>query len=43
VLEGADHGFAARKASGRNKDDVWREAVDAMLRGSSACDDGPTS
>ena len=31
VLEGADHGFAARKASGRTRDDVWREAVDAML------------
>jgi uncharacterized protein len=30
LLEGADHGFAARKASGRTKDDVWREAVDAM-------------
>ena len=31
LLEGADHGFAARKASGRTRDDVWREAVDAML------------
>jgi uncharacterized protein len=31
VLEGADHGFAARKASGRTPEDVWREAVDAMF------------
>jgi uncharacterized protein len=30
LLEGADHGFAVRKSSGRTKDDVWREAVDAM-------------
>ena len=30
LLEGADHGFATRKASGRTREDVWREAVDAM-------------
>jgi len=30
LLEGADHGFAVRKASGRTRDEVWREAVDAM-------------
>ena len=30
-LEGADHGFATLKASGRSKDDVYREAVDALL------------
>jgi predicted alpha/beta-hydrolase family hydrolase len=30
LLEGADHGFATRKASGRSRDDVWREAVDAV-------------
>ncbi|MEO8457603.1 MAG: alpha/beta family hydrolase [Chloroflexota bacterium] len=30
LLDGADHGFAVRKASGRTKDDVWREAVDTM-------------
>jgi predicted alpha/beta-hydrolase family hydrolase len=30
-LEGADHGFATLKASGRAKDDVYREAVDALL------------
>lgn len=36
LLEGADHGFAVKKASGRTKDEVWGEAVDAMwewLRG----------
>ena len=30
-LEGADHGFATLKASGRSKDDVYREAMDAVL------------
>ena len=29
-LEGADHGFAVRKSSGRAREDVWEEAVDAM-------------
>jgi predicted alpha/beta-hydrolase family hydrolase len=29
-LEGADHGFATLKASGRSKEDVYREAVDRM-------------
>ena len=31
LLDGADHGFAVPKASGRTKDDVWTEAVEAML------------
>jgi hypothetical protein len=30
LLEGADHGFAVRKASGRSRDELWQEAVDAM-------------
>ena len=30
LLEGADHGFAVRKSSGRTKEDVWGEAIDAM-------------
>jgi hypothetical protein len=30
-LEGADHGFATLKASGRSKDDVYREATDVVL------------
>jgi predicted alpha/beta-hydrolase family hydrolase len=30
-MEGADHGFATLKASGRTKDEVYRDAVDAML------------
>jgi predicted alpha/beta-hydrolase family hydrolase len=29
-LEGADHGFAVRKATGRSREDVWNEGVDAM-------------
>ena len=29
-LEGADHGFAVKKASGRTKDDVFAEAVDVF-------------
>ncbi len=30
-LEGADHGFAVKKASGRTKDDVFAEAVDVFV------------
>lgn len=30
LLEGADHGFAVRKSSGRTREDVYREAVDAL-------------
>ena len=30
LLEGADHGFATLGSSGRTREDVWREAVDAM-------------
>jgi predicted alpha/beta-hydrolase family hydrolase len=32
LLEGADHGFAVRKSSGRTKQDVFDEAIDAMIR-----------
>jgi hypothetical protein len=28
LLEGADHGFAVPKSSGRTREDVWAEAVD---------------
>lgn len=31
LLEGADHGFATLRSSGRTREDVWREAVEAML------------
>jgi predicted alpha/beta-hydrolase family hydrolase len=31
VLEGADHGFAVLKASGRKREDVWNEALAALL------------
>lgn len=31
VLAGADHGFAALKSSGRTREDVWAEAVAALL------------
>ena len=30
-LEGADHGFAISKASGKTREDVWEEAVGATL------------
>ena len=32
LLEGADHGFAVKKASGRTKTEVWEEAVAALGR-----------
>jgi uncharacterized protein len=31
LLDGADHGFAVRKSSGRMREDVWAEAVAAMV------------
>ena len=31
LLEGADHGFAVLKSSGRSREDVWREATDSLL------------
>ena len=31
LLNGADHGFAVPKSSGRRRDDVWAEAVAALL------------
>jgi predicted alpha/beta-hydrolase family hydrolase len=31
LLEAADHGFAVKKASGRTREAVWAEAVDAMV------------
>lgn len=31
ILDGADHGFTPLKASGRKRQDVWLEAVEAML------------
>ena len=30
-LEGADHGFAVLKSSGRTQKDVWNEAADGLL------------
>jgi predicted alpha/beta-hydrolase family hydrolase len=30
LMEGADHGFAVPKASGRTRQDIWAEAVGAM-------------
>jgi predicted alpha/beta-hydrolase family hydrolase len=32
LLDGADHGFAVKKSSGRTKQDVWEEAVTAALQ-----------
>jgi hypothetical protein len=31
-LEGADHGFAVLKSSGRTREDVLQEVIDVMLR-----------
>jgi len=31
MLEGADHGFAVKKASGRTREDVWAEATRALV------------
>ena len=31
LLDGADHGFAVRKSSGRTRQDVWAEAVAAIV------------
>jgi len=31
LMEGADHGFAVPKASGRTRQEVWREALGALL------------
>lgn len=32
LLEAADHGFAVPAASGRTREDIWSEAVEAMWR-----------
>jgi predicted alpha/beta-hydrolase family hydrolase len=31
ILAGADHGFQVLKSSGRSRQDVWQEAVDALV------------
>jgi predicted alpha/beta-hydrolase family hydrolase len=31
LLEGADHGFATLKSSGRSREDIWAEAVESCL------------
>lgn len=31
ILEGADHGFAVLRSSGRTREDVWNEAADALV------------
>jgi predicted alpha/beta-hydrolase family hydrolase len=31
ILAGADHGFAVLKSSGRRREDVWQEAINALL------------
>jgi predicted alpha/beta-hydrolase family hydrolase len=37
LLEGADHGFAVKKASGRTREDVWEEAASALLEWLGGC------
>jgi len=31
ILQGADHGFAARKKDGRTREEIWGEATDALI------------
>ena len=31
ILQGADHGFAARKKDGRTREEIWAEAADALI------------
>jgi predicted alpha/beta-hydrolase family hydrolase len=31
LLEGADHGFAVLKSSGRTREDVWQEVCEALV------------
>ena len=31
LLEGADHGFTVLKSTGKSREDVWAEALDALL------------
>jgi hypothetical protein len=31
LMEGADHGFAGAKGSGRTRREIWREALEAAL------------
>ena len=31
LLDGADHGFAVLKSSGRSREDVWDEAADVLV------------
>ena len=37
LLEGADHGFATLKSSGRTREDVWSEATDRFLEWLEVC------
>ena len=37
LLQGADHGFATLKSSGRTREDVWTEAADRLLEWLEAC------
>ncbi len=37
LLEGADHGFATLKSSGRSREDVWSEATDRFFEWLAVC------
>ncbi len=41
LLEGADHGFAVRKETGRTREDVWAEAAAAMVEWLETVNSGP--
>jgi mannose/cellobiose epimerase-like protein (N-acyl-D-glucosamine 2-epimerase family) len=42
-LDGADHGFAVLKRSGRTKDEVYQEAVNALVTWAQETFDGPAN
>ncbi len=41
LLDGADHGFSIPKASGRTKENVWREAAQALMNWLALVTPGP--
>ncbi len=41
LLDGADHGYAVRKSTGRTREDVWAEAVAAMVEWLETVNSGP--
>ena len=42
ILDGANHGFSVLKSSGKTRQEVWAEALDAMLGWLAGLEDGST-